>query len=134
MNFWTLIGSGNGVMLFFNPKQLDGTYYTAEVLDQLNDMAGLPNSSSILANNNGVYTNSVEGKSNFYQKIRNFILPTEAAAYGFEKRVFVNEDLSKAETLQFILDGNILDLIALPNTKELTLANDANGFLVKIVG
>ena len=133
MDYWALIGSGNGVMLFFTTKQLDGTYYTTAVLDQLNSMAGLPNTASELANKNNIYANTDDAKADLYEKIRQVVLPTETS-YDFRRRVFINEDLSEAEALQYIKTGEILVLIGLASTKELLEVSDSNGFLPKVVG
>jgi len=132
-DFFTIIGNDAGVIMFFTPKQLDGTYYTTAVLEQLNEMAGLPNTASQLANKNGIYDNSDDGKMDFYHKIRRFVLPTEVD-YDFRVRVFVHPSLSEAEALTFIKAGNILGLIALGTIEELTVVNDTNGFLAKVIG
>ncbi len=133
MNFFTEIGNNNGVFIMFNENQLDGTYYTTEVLAQMSDFVGAPNSSAPFANANGVFENIEEAKCDFYAKIRKFILPAETG-YEFKVRFFLNPSLTEEEAANIIKSGDINSIVSNPSTTEINEANDSNGFLAKLIG
>lgn len=134
MDFFTNIGNGNGVFMMFNQQQLDGTeYYTTEVIAQSTAFIGEANANSAFANASGVFENTVEAKADFYEKIRKFILPTESG-YEFVVRFFLNPNLTEAQAAAAIAAGNIQTLVDSAETTEITVANDSNGFLAKLIG
>lgn len=133
INWWNILANGTGIVMFFGAEQLNGSVYTAGYRSQLDLAASAPNVGPSMAESQGIIANATNSKRFLYRRIKEAILPTETG-YDFELRVFHNTSIDQGEALQFILDGNISELISDGNTTELLLANDGNGFLAKLIG
>lgn len=123
MEDWgSIIGNGNGVIVFLNEGQISGSVYgdanyQAILTNAINNNYGFDAELS-----NGIMRNTPANKFAICKRIKDSVFKMQDSpttfAYQYDIIAF-NQTLTGQQTLQYMRDNNLAAFLALPDTKQL---------------
>ena len=134
-DFNVILGNGNGTVMEFNQLQVDNTVYNAEYVDNLKIDAesSEPGRRESVAHSQGVFANTSNVRKRIENSIKTNITKIEGV-YGYGKRYYVNETLTRSEVLTYLTDGDMAGLLSHIDTLELNEGNGALPFFDALIG
>ena len=134
-DFNAILGNTNGAWWNWSQVQVDGIIYTADYLSdlELNATLGEPSRKEVTAQSQGIFENSVNARPRF-ECIMQKAITKIGGVYDFKKRFYFNETLTRAQVLDYVIAKDIVGLLALASTEEMTIANGGGPFIDAILG
>lgn len=128
MEDWgSIIGNGDGVVVFLNEQQVSGATYS-DATYQSGLAASLAYDQDSTYKNQGIFPNTLANRFFLLDKIRsNVFRVSDTSTYIYRFNVSHNPTLTAADVMSYMQTNNIAAYLALPNT--ITLATTGADFL-----